>query len=182
MTADAQRYATVAQGFTTCLSGVGPDQWTPATPCSEWTVGDLVVHVINTQRRVLAVLEDSEAVEVDPDGDLQSQWSESSAALLAAVSNPELAAKEVNGFIGRMPFGTLVGGMACSDTVVHTWDLARATGQDEQLDAGAVDHCAGMLAGLGDFIRRPGVFAPALPAPPDADAQTEFLLYCGRAV
>jgi uncharacterized protein (TIGR03086 family) len=182
MSADAQRYATVAQGFTARLSGVGPAQWTSATPCSEWTVADLVVHVINTQRRVLALLEGTEVIEVDPEGDLQAQWSESTAALLAAVSDPERAGKEVSGFMGTVPFGTLVGGLACSDTVVHTWDLARATGQDEQLDAAAVEHSAAMLAGIGDAMRRPGGFADALPAPPDADAQTAFLLYCGRAV
>jgi len=79
-------------------------------------------------------------------------------------------------------FGELVGGLACSDTVVHTWDLARATGQPETLDAGAVEHCAGVIAGFGEAMRRPGGFGPPLDGPADADAQSKFLHFAGSAV
>ncbi len=182
-TEDVERYARVARGFSDRLAQVGPDQWSNATPCSEWTVRDLVVHVISTQRRVLAMLSTSDVTDVDPEGDLAAAWSEASADLLAAASDPARGTTQVTTFGGReVPFETVVGGLVCSDTVIHTWDLARATGQDEQLDPTAVDHCADMLAGIGDSMRRPGGFGEALPPPPEADAQTKFLLFAGRAV
>jgi uncharacterized protein (TIGR03086 family) len=181
MTADADRYAAVAQGFTDRLSGVTPDQWSSATPCPEWSVRDLVAHTIRTQRYVLASL-GTEPAEVDADGDLVAQWSEATAAVKAAVNDPEKAATLVQGMSEKLPFETLVGGLCCSDTVIHTWDLARATGQDEQLDPDAVVHCNGVLASFGDVMRRPGGFDDPLACADDTDPQTKFLLFSGRSV
>jgi uncharacterized protein (TIGR03086 family) len=181
MPEDADRYARVSGGFTERLQGVRPDQWTLPTPCEEWTVRDLVVHVVNTQRRVLGLL-GGPVTPAEPDGDLMAQWSEARAALLDAVRDPVCAAIEVEAFAGPTRFGKLVGDLACSDTVVHTWDLARATGQPETLDPGAVEHCAGVIAGFGEAMRRPGGFGPPLDCPADADPQSKFLHFAGRAV
>jgi uncharacterized protein (TIGR03086 family) len=181
MSEDADRYARVSGGFTERLQGVGPDQWLLPTPCEEWAVRDLVAHVIDTQGRVLGLLGGSVAP-ADLDGDLLAQWSEACAALLDAVRDPARADVEVQAFAGPTRFGELVGGLACSDTVVHTWDLARATGQRETLDAGAVEHCAVVFAGFGEAMRRPGGFGPPLESPADADEQSKFLRFAGRAV
>ena len=181
MSADADRYDRVSSGFNERLQRVGADQWSLPTPCSEWTVRDLVTHVIDTQRRVLGLLGGS-VTPADPEGDLLAQWGEASAALLDAARDPVRADAEVQAFAGLTRFAELVGGLACSDTVVHTWDLARATGQTEMLDAGAVEHCAGVIAGFGDAMRRPGGFGPALDCPADSDEQSKFLHFAGRAV
>jgi uncharacterized protein (TIGR03086 family) len=159
------------------------DAWANPTPCTEWTVRNLVAHVVDTNRRVLASLEGGEAVPADVDGDLVAQWTTATGDLLAAVTDPSRATALVTSFGGReAPFESMVGGLACADTVIHTWDLARATGQDEQLDPDAVAHCQVLLEGFGDAMRRPGGFADALPSGSDADAQTKFLHYVGRAV
>lgn len=182
MSNHAERYERVATGFGERLAGVKSDQWSDATPCRDWDVQQLVAHVINTQRAVLGALGET-GPEIDSDGDLAAQWHDYSGQLLSAVQDPETAATEVTTFGGnRLPFEELVGGLACSDTVIHTWDLARATGQEEDLDPEAVGHCAGVLAGYGDSMRRPGGFDPELPSPPGADAQTKFLHFAGRAV
>ena len=181
MSDDADRYARVSSGFTERLQGVASDQWTLSTPCEEWTVRDLVTHVVDTQRRVLGLLGGS-VTSADPDGDLLAPWSEARAALLGAVRDPARADTEVQAFAGLTPFHELVGGLACSDTVIHTWDLARATDQPEELDAGAVEHCGAVIAGFGEAMRRPGGFGPPLDCPADADAQSKFLHFAGRAV
>jgi len=181
MSADADRYAVVAQGFTDRVVGVTPDQWSASTPCPEWTVRDLVAHTIRTQRFVLASLGQGEVAEVDVDGDLVAQWSEASATLLAAVNDPDTAARSVPGMAGPIPFGELAGGVACGDTIVHTWDLARATGQDESLDPDAVVFCHALLASFGDAVRRPGAFGDALPCDPGTDPQTTYLRFAGRS-
>jgi uncharacterized protein (TIGR03086 family) len=182
MSEDAERYERVARGFTVRLTQVGPDQWGNATPCAEWTVRDLVAHVVDTNRRVLSTVEGSEPVPVDAAGDLVAQWTAVTGDVLAAVKDPERGPKVVQSFTGEARFESLVGGLACSDTIIHTWDLARATGQDEQLDQGAVSHCHALLEGFGEGIRRPGGFSAALPATPDADDQTRFLHFAGRQV
>jgi uncharacterized protein (TIGR03086 family) len=63
---------------------------------------------------------------------------------------------------------------------MHTWDLARATGQDERLDA---QTCADLLAGMAaieDLMRSSGQFGPPVPVPGDADVQTRLLGFIGR--
>jgi hypothetical protein len=60
-------------------------------------------------------------------------------------------------------------------------DLARATGQDDQLDPDAVQRAMEFLEPLDDAIRRPGGFAAKIDPPKGANTQTRFLNFGGRA-
>jgi uncharacterized protein (TIGR03086 family) len=178
-----QRYRTVADGFTARLDGVADGSWASPTPCTDWTVRDLVAHVIGTQRFALAALEGEEPKEVDAAGDLVTQWTEARNAVLTNLGNPERASAILKGGpFGEQPFETLVGGVICSDTLIHTWDLARATGQDERLDPAAVVAAAAFLEPIDDKIRRPGAFSPKLTPSAGADEQTQLICFAGRAV
>jgi uncharacterized protein (TIGR03086 family) len=73
-----------------------------------------------------------------------------------------------------------VDGFLCLDLVVHGWDLARATGGDEHIDADDVERISARVAALGDAIRSPGACGPVLEVPADADAQTKMLALVGR--
>jgi uncharacterized protein (TIGR03086 family) len=66
------------------------------------------------------------------------------------------------------------------DVLVHTWDLARATGLDETLDA---DEVHGMLVGmepLDEMLRQSGQYGPRVDVPADADEQTRLIAFTGR--
>jgi len=178
----AERYRTVADGFSARLTGVSGEQWSEPTPCTDWTVRDLVAHVVRTQRLVHARLGDAPPVEVDESGDLPAQWHSAREAIAHALADDALAATVINGMFSEQPFEALVGRLVCADTLVHTWDLARATAQDERLDAGAVAKATEFLTSIDDAIRRPGGFGPKIASAADADAQTRLLNFCGRAV
>ncbi|MDR6118057.1 hypothetical protein QE370_001241 [Aeromicrobium sp. SORGH_AS981] len=63
---------------------------------------------------------------------------------------------------------------------MHTWDLARASGQDVELDP---DRCAAMLAGMQpieDLLRGSGQYGPAVSVPDDASVQDRFVGFIGR--
>ena len=63
---------------------------------------------------------------------------------------------------------------------MHTWDLARATGQDDTLDP---EVCAAMLAGMEpieDVMRGSGQYGARVDVPDDADVQTRMLGFIGR--
>ena len=67
-----------------------------------------------------------------------------------------------------------------ADVFMHTWDLARATGQDETLDP---ERCAAMLEGMepmDELLRSSGQYGPRVPVPDDADPQTKLLAFIGR--
>jgi uncharacterized protein (TIGR03086 family) len=182
METDTPLYPRIADGFSRALRGVQADQWTRPTPCTDWTVRELVVHVIETHRRVRAiVVPRSEPVEVT-DEELLGAWVEATNAILDAIADPELATTKVQTRSGEQPFSSLVAGLLSVDTLCHTWDLARATNQDEALDSDAVRAAHEFLAPIDDVVRVPGGFAPAIEPASDATDQTRFLNFAGRAV
>ncbi len=182
MSETAERYDRIAAGFTARVLPVSAEQWSAPTPCPDWSVRDLVTHVIGTQRGVMTRINGADPVVVDRNGDLVAQWREASRAIAGAVRDETRASTIVGGMFGEQPFESLVGRLVCTDLLVHTWDLARATGQDETLDPGGVSAAQVFLSSIDDAIRVPGGFADKITPAADADAQTRFLNFCGRAV
>lgn len=182
MTEVADRYARIAEGFAGRLAGVDPSAWSAPTPCTEWTARQVADHVVATHRRVLAALHGGEAAEPLPDENLLDSFAAARRDVLAALAVPTLANTTISGMFGEQPFESLVGRLLCADTLFHTWDLARATGQDERLDAQAVDKALEFLAPIDEAIRRPGGFGPKIDPPPGADAQARLLNFGGRAL
>jgi uncharacterized protein (TIGR03086 family) len=178
----SQRYAAIANGFTRRLEGTSAEQWLAPTPCTEWTAGDLVGHVIATHRRVIAVLDDAEPLAVGPDDDLPVEWRRASTGVIEALQDPERATKIVGGIFRDQPFELLVGQLVCADTLIHTWDLARATGQDEELDPDGTGKAMEFLTTIDAQMRGPGRFAAKIDPGPDADEQARLLNFSGRAV
>ena len=67
------------------------------------------------------------------------------------------------------------------DTLIHTWDLAVATGQDRTLDPALVDSCVAMfLPEMPERGRAAGIVGPAVPVPDDASPQERLLAAMGR--
>ena len=177
MTETGQRYARVSDGFGSRLAGVGPGQWSAPTPCSDWDVRSLVAHVVTTHWRI----EGTAGREADTSGDLVAQWTQASVAVSDALADPERASSIRGGMFGEQTFESVVSRLLCSDTLYHTWDLARATGQDEELDQDAVEKSLEFLTPMDEAIRRPGGFAPKLEPGPDAALQTRWLNFGGRS-
>ena len=182
MSDNTDRYERVSAEFTARVQGCPTDRWSSPSPCEGWSALDVAVHVVETHRRVLAGLEGGEAVPVPPDADLATAWGDARRAVQAALADPAQAGQAVGGPFGPMSFEQLVGRMLCSDTLVHTWDLSRATGQGEQLDPAAVQVTVEWITPLDERIRVSGGFGPKVDPPPGADAQTTLLCFLGRRV
>jgi uncharacterized protein (TIGR03086 family) len=176
----SDRYSRVAEGFTRRIESVPEDRWDAVTPCEEWTALDLAKHVVKTHRNIIARLEDREGTPLAEDDDVIAEWHLASKEVSAALDDPKKASTTVGGMFGDQSFEHLVGRLLCADTLIHTWDLARATGQDEALDPGAVEAAHSFLGPIDDKIRNPGGFAPAIEPPAGADAQAKFLYFTGR--
>jgi len=175
------RYGRIAEGFDRRVTALGHDDWSARTPCTEWDVRALLTHVVGVHRRVGSMLEGVEPTEVGPEEDLVAAWRTARAVVETAMADREVATRVVDTrFFGSMPFAAVVGGLLSADTLIHTWDLSRATGQDERLDPAAVSVAFGMLRGIGDAIRSPTGFGPPLEPAADADEQAQLLAFCGR--
>jgi hypothetical protein len=99
----------------------------------------------------------------------------------ALLDDPATADRVLaNPHIGALPVDRAIDQFYTPDVFMHTWDLARATGQNDLLD---VDFCGQLLAGMEpmeDVIRSSGQYGPRFQVPADADPQTRLLGFIGR--
>jgi uncharacterized protein (TIGR03086 family) len=174
------RYARVAAGFTARVRGCPSERWSSPSPCEGWTARDVAKHVIDVHRRAGAAITGGNAVELASGDDVGTAWSAATDTVGRALADPALASKPLGGRFGEQPFEQLVSRLLCSDVLVHTWDLARATGQDDRLDPDAARIAYDNLQSFEAQLRAPGGFGPALNPPPDADDQTRLLCFVGR--
>lgn len=180
----AARYRAIAADYLARVEGVAA--WDVATPCDGWTARDLVAHSVNVHRRMLVRLDGGELPDMEPapaapGEDLPGELRALAGAVQGALDGGR-GGEVVESPAGPVAFAELVGTLLCADTLVHTWDLARATGQDERLDPSAVGVALEFMLPRDAGMRRPGGFGPRLDAPEGADAQTRLLLFCGRRV
>ncbi len=117
--------------------------------------------------------------EVAAGADLAAAWHEIGQGLTAAIDDPRCASVPLPMPMGEQPFSSIVE-LLPEDPLIHTWDLARATGLNEQLDRDVVEHVFEHLQPLDEMFRQPWAFGPKVPAPRGADVQTEFLCFVGR--
>ena len=174
-----ERYTNLADQFGARVEAAPDDAWSNPAPCEGWTARDVVAHVVGSQARIVHALTGTELspdVEADPKG----AWREAYAAARAALEEPGALEKVAPGPFGEMPVGDIVGRFLVTDVLVHTWDLARAVGGDERIDAAAVARAHKGLEPMDAMIRQPGVFGPKVEPAADADDQERFLNFLGR--
>jgi len=70
--------------------------------------------------------------------------------------------------------------IALIEPLIHSWDLAVATGQQLTLDPDTVQATLPAVQALGRQLADTGMYQPALPTPPDATAQDQLLAALGR--
>jgi uncharacterized protein (TIGR03086 family) len=174
------RYGVVSSSFDATVRAVATDQWGAQSPCQEWTARDLVAHVVENHRGVIASVRGGESEALGEHEDPRQAWEDASRAISEITADPEAAAKEVDGPTGKIPAGQAIGQFMTMDVLVHTWDLARTIGADERLDESSVRLAYEALKPMDAMIRQPKVFGPKLEPPAGADLQTEFLYFLGR--
>lgn len=180
MTDVQDSYRLVSSGFDAAVRAVPADKWGAQSPCEEWTARDVVAHVVEGHRGVIAAVRGGSAEPLGADEDPKQAWQNASRAIGEITGDPEAVAKEMDGPTGKMPAGQIIGQFVNMDVLVHTWDLARTVDADERLDEDSVSRAYEALKPMDDMIRQPRVFGPKLEPPMGADEQTEFLYFLGR--
>ena len=175
------RLTSLVNAFDARVQSAPADSWSNQSPCSEWTARGVVAHCVDNARRLTAGLTGTAPAPLSDDENIVEAWTSTRAAFLSTVASADLS-QEMPSPMGPMKAEDMLGRFICNDFLVHTWDLARATGGDETLDADAV---AGAFAGfkpMDEMIRGRGVFGDKVAAPEGADLQTQFLCFLGRQV
>jgi len=152
--------------FDAKVRAVPADRWDGPTPCTEWSVRDLVNHVTGEHLWAPHLLRgetldqvgdryDGDVVGEDPLGAWTAAAEQSRQSWLDAK-----AGSSVQTSMGPTPVEEY-GEQMYMDLVVHGWDLARGAGLDDGIDAAAAEHILGYIepqisawAGYGVFADR----------------------------
>lgn len=156
--------------FSAKIRAVPPDRWQVPTPCTDWTVRDLVNHMAYEHLWAPHLLhgETLEQVGDRYDGDVLGDdpvaaWNTAAEASRAVwpATDPD---SSVHLSSGLNPLSEYAEQMYL-DLVVHGWDLARGAGLDDTIDPDAAEQLLAYITPhVGDW---PGAFAS--PVPTDSD-------------
>jgi uncharacterized protein (TIGR03086 family) len=177
-------------GFEAVLAGVGPGRWDAPSPCAGWCAADVAGHVIGDLRAVEAYAtgrdeedRDEEGSAADPRSaagdDPLATWRAARADLMAALDPAALARPVPLPWGGSMPLGGWLERYPM-EFLVHTWDLAQATGQAVVLDPGLVRGALGPAGQFAPIARMSGLIGPGYAVADDADDLTRLLAIFGR--
>jgi uncharacterized protein (TIGR03086 family) len=144
------------------------------TPCDDWDVRTLMSHMLQTQQYFVDSAQGKEATLTPNPPDLVGddpvkQFEDARAETLRVFGEDGVIEKT----------GPALG-IAFSDTLLHGWDLAKASGQDATMPDGLPEAAYEMIHGRFTDEQRKGVFKPEVPVGPDASPQDKLLGYTGR--
>lgn len=188
MTTPIELYLRALDRAGAVVDAVPTDRWDDPTPCPDWSARQVVGHLVDGQRQVLAMVggdgprppvTDPGALGALAGPDPAGSWRrarEESATTLAGVAPSTAVATP----LGQRTIEQVLG-IALVEPVVHTWDLATASGQPADLDPEAVRALLPGVLALGDRLRSSGMYGPSVPVPDDAPEQDRLLAALGRA-
>jgi uncharacterized protein (TIGR03086 family) len=180
----AQRMADLVRGV--------PDELLDApTPCPAYTLGDLLDHIGGAALAFTGAArkETGETTSKGPSGDasrLGDGWREriprDLAALAQAWRDPEAWTGMTQAGGLELP-GGVAGLVALDELVIHSWDVARATGQEYEPDPDSLEAVRGFVAQFsepGQEAAREGLFGPVVDVPDDAPMLDRVIGLTGR--
>jgi len=154
-------------GTARLVDGVGPEQMGLPTPCPDWDVRALLTHLVAGSCHADLLGDDPAAA-----------YRRSAAALHAAWQDPALLDRQFEIPIGILP-GRAAFNVRLVETVIHGWDLAKATGQHPAFDPEVVRTAAQFAQSGLSGDRPPGApFAPPVAVAdelPEIDRLAAFL-------
>jgi uncharacterized protein (TIGR03086 family) len=151
----ADRYRNVAEGFSRRAKAVPAEAWDNPAPCDGWVARDVVRHLVEWVPPFLAggadiTLPTGLSVDTNP----AQAWIVMSDGIQAILDDPPQANSEFSHpRAGQHRLDDAIMMFVLGDVLVHTWDLAHATGLDETLDTAEVARMLDGLQGIDEMLR-----------------------------
>ena len=173
------------------VAEVKQEQLDYTTPCAEWNVHSLINHLIGGAELAAAGLlgnpstltpgkAESSYISENSAGKLSQAYQIESDGVLDAAAKPGALERSLPTPFGDMPMAQFMMGTAL-DQLIHTWDLAKATGQDVSLSPSLVEAAYPVLtSGFADMGRQGGFVGPEVTVSDNASLQEKMIAYMGR--
>ncbi|MFC4784051.1 TIGR03086 family metal-binding protein [Nocardioides sp. MAHUQ-72] len=154
------------------LAAVHPDQLTRPTPCNDWDVARLIAHLVAAPTKFLAAMRGEEPDWATEPPEIGHEW----APVFRVGADDLIHAWHQQG--DEADARTV--DWQTSEIAVHTWDLARATGQSAQLEPSVAERAlAFMSAGLTPE-NRGNAFGAEVDVADDAPVYHRLAAFAGR--
>lgn len=172
--------------FTHSVGGLGPADFELPSPCSEWTVLDVLGHVGTGIDFGTRLLRDERPVwtpnyppGTGVEGDPRTWWDERADGARQSMVGLDLAAPV------DTPSGMRTVGEGLSfpavDLFVHGWDLSRSVGREFTFPTEAIEFGHAFLDPLPpERVRHPGVFAAPVAGTSNLTPTQTFIAWTGR--
>lgn len=187
MTSTIEDLGRVLDATEALVAAVADDQWSAPTPCTEWSVRELVNHMTAGNHLFASALHGHPlpvaAVAAPPDllgPDPAGSFHAAADALVQAFAAPGALDTEVDLPIRRMPAAEALN-LRTVEIITHGWDLAHATGQQTRYDDAVVEEQIAFSRALLPHIpegRTP--FAPPQSVAEDAPPIDRLVALLGR--
>lgn len=174
-------YTKAVYGFDAVVQRVADDRWDDPSPCAGWSARDVLGHNIGMCNMIAGFTEGVGAtapVETPPT-DPQAQWAACRDAVMEALDTEGALQVKTQTPWGNLTVDRFIGIVAV-DPLTHTFDLARATGQDIVLDEDIAAAGYTQLKAAGDAVREGGRFEPAADVADNASVVDKFVAMTGR--
>ncbi|HST82724.1 MAG TPA: TIGR03086 family metal-binding protein [Kineosporiaceae bacterium] len=159
-------------------------QWAAPTPCTQWSVRDVVNHLVGMNLVFVAMLEESPMPERGTDilgADPAEAYRRSAAALQAAAARPGVLERSQATAMGAAT-GAERMQWRIADLLAHGWDLAQATGIVIELPDDLAEQSLAFVRASLPNQSRGGRFADPQPIADDAPAIDRLAAFTGRPV
>lgn len=172
----------------TVVGALGERDLNLPTPCSQWSVAQVLRHAAADQIGFASFLDGgpgpdenpftpSATPPQDPKAHLEQALDRSAAAWTAV----DPRAEEVAVPVPPNKLSARVGAGACAlDAAVHAWDIAMASGQPSPLTPELSGELLTVARQIVEPLRQYGAYAAELPGREGDDATAELLRYLGR--
>ena len=168
----------------TVVADVRPKHLSLPTPCSEWDVQALLVHMLGSIDSFGAHAARTPAAETparEVSDNVLEVYDDATSAALAAWRAPGALDGDVTLGVGISVPAEVAAGISTADCIVHGWDLRRARGGDLELDPELAEHVLGISSAIvtPDF-RGPRTFGPEVTVSDDASPTERLVAFLGR--
>jgi uncharacterized protein (TIGR03086 family) len=195
---ELRHFAGAQRTFGRLVDAARAGQWDDPTPCDDWSVRDLVAHLVDEQLWVPPLLEgltvaeigqpypgdDPLAAALDPAGDNgladpdpRQAWHAAARASHAAFGEPGALDRTVH-----LSYGDRAAAGYCAemtaDLVVHAWD--RGLGMEPEYDEDTVAEVYRQSEEQREALAASGMFKPPVEVPADAPVLDRLVALSGR--
>ena len=154
------------------LTAVHEDQLSLPTPCGEWDVARLIAHLVASPRNFIEMARGNTPDWSAEPPQIGHDWAASFRSAADDLIHMWHQAGD-SAEPGQVDWQT-------AEFALHTWDLARATGQSTELNPDVALRGLAFMSGALTPENRGDAFGPEVPVPDDAPPYDRIAAFAGR--